>query len=787
MRALTRKMTRDAWRLRGQLAAIALVIACGVAVLVMSLSATAALSRSLDGYYDRARFPDVFLSLKRAPLALLDRVRELPGVAEAEARVSIGAALDLPGVLEPALGRLVSIPDRGEPALSRLHLRAGRLPDPGRHDEAVVSEAFSEALGLRPGDSVEAVIRGGLETVRIVGVGLSPEHVYSIPPGTFFPDDRRYGVFWMMRRGLAEAADLDGAFNDLVVRLEPGANERAVIEAIDRLAAPYGGAGAFSRDDQTSHRYVADELEQLRAMASVTPTVFLAVSALLLNVVLSRLVRTQREQIGVLKAFGYRRRDIAMHYLSLASAVVLVGAGLGVVGGAALADFMLTLYARFFRFPVVDAGVSASACFTAVGASLAAACFGAIGAVRRAAALPPAVAMRPEAPADYRASVLDAVRLAPRMSPATRMIVRHVERQPGRAAASVLGVAMAIAVLTLGTYVEDAIEFLIDFQFSASQRYDIAVTFIEPRNQRAVRELAALPGVLLAEPVRTVPVRLRHGPVVSLQSVTGVADSPTLSRTLDESGRAIPIPPEGLVLTENLAAELGAPPGSTIVVEVLDGQRPVIEARVEAVAASYIGSAAYMDLDALRRVLREGDDANGAFLSVDSGEAPALYRALKETPGVLGVSVKRAALDSFEKTLAESLLLMRLFNLAFASVIAVGVVYNGARISLAERSQEFATLRVLGFSRAEVGSIFFGELALLTLLAVPLGLALGYWLSALATAALQTESHRIPFVVTPGTLAHAAAFVLTAAVATAWSVRRQIDRLDLLAAMKAAG
>lgn len=787
MRTLTLKSLRDIGRLKAQLGAIALVMACGVSALVMSISASGALERSLDAYYDRARFADAFVSLKRAPLSLIERVREIHGVAEAEARIAVDVVLDAPGVAEPAIGRLVSIPERHDPALNRLHLKAGRMPEPGRAGEAVVNEAFAQALGVGPGDELLAVVNARRETIRIVGVALSPEFVYAIRAGNFVPDDRRFGVFWMRQERLAEIYDLDGAFNDLLLRLEPGASEAAVFDAVDALTEPWGGAGAFARKDQTSHAYVSDELEQLRSTSTVTPVVFLAVSALLLNIVLSRVVRTQREQIGVLKAFGYTRAQVAIHYLTLVGAVAFVGAALGVAGGALLADTLLRLYARFFRLPFVEGGVAWSTAALALAVTGAAAILGALSSVRRAAALPPAVAMRPEAPPDYRATFIEKAGLASRLAPPSRMILRHIERRPARALASVLGVALAIAVLSLGSYIDDAVDFLVDFQFSASQRQDLTLTFTEPRNEAAVRELGALPGVLESEPVRTVPVRLRHGPRWRLEAITGLPAEPRLNRALDDRNRPLAMPPSGLVLSSALADRLGADVGDVVTMEVLDGQRPTVEARVEAVAATYIGAGAYMDQAALRRLLREGDVATGAFLTIDSRAAPDLFRRLKETPDVASVTVKRAALDSFQKTIAQNLLILRLFNISFASVIAVGVVYNSARIALAERAHEFATLRVLGFYSHEVAAVFLGELALLALLAIPIGTALGYWFCILATSALTTETHRIPLVVSPNTLAFSVAFVLTAAIITAAGARRKIDQLDLLSVLKAAG
>jgi len=785
MRALDLKLLRDVRRQTGPMLAIAMVMACGVAAMTMMFTTTRSLQQSLDAFYERARFADVFASLKRAPLPLLDRIAEIPGVAHAEGRIAIDVNIDSPGVAEPAVGHILSIPDRVPPALNLLHLRSGRLPEPGRASEVVVNEAFAEALALRPGDTIPAVINGRYDRLRIVGTALSPEFVYAIRPGGFVPDDRRFGVFWMLEEQLAGLYDMDGAFNSLTIRLAPDAPVRAVIDAVDTLIEPYGGIGAVARRDQTSHRYITDELEQLRSMGSVMPTIFIAVSALLLNIVLSRLVRTQRIQIAMLKAFGYTSWRIGLHYLQFVAVVCLLGTGTGVIAGFVLGGWLTRLYVEFFRFPSIEYALEPQVAVGAVAVTTIAASLGALGAVRSAVRLPAAEGMRPESPPDYRATLIERSGFMRWLSPASRMIVRHIERQPVRAMVSSLGVALAIGVLTLGTFLADSIDFLMDFQFASAQRYDLAVSFIEPRHSAAVREMSSLPGALEVEPFRAVPVRLRHGHRWRLESITGLPADPRLARALDDRGFPIDVPPDGLVLSQALAQLLDASPGSTLDVEVLEGRRPTAEIRVAGLAATYIGTAAYMDLEALRRLMREGDVASGAYLTIDPRRAGQVYARLKETPGVASVAVKRAALDSFADTLAQSLLRMRLFNLGFATVIAVGVVYNSARIALAERSHELATLRVLGLYRSEIAAIFLGELAFLTLIAIPLGMLFGYGFCAFATSTMATESHRIPLVVYPSTLAFAVGVVLLAAGITAWEARRRLDHLDLLGVLKA--
>ncbi len=787
MAALDRKLIRDLARMWAQFSAIALIMACGVATLVMSLSTVSSLRRAQQAYYESCRFPQNFLHLKRAPLSLAARMSEIPGIQRIQTRIVVDVSLDVPGLPEPATGRLISIPDRAPYGLSELHLRRGRLPEPGRAGEVVASEAFVEAHRLGPGASLHTVINGRREAITIVGVALSPEYVYQIGPGDVFPDDRRFGVFWMLYDELAPAFDLDGAFNDVVVASAPGASEPDIVARLDDLTVPYGGLGATPRKDQTSHRYVSDEISQLRTMAMIPPTIFLSVASFIMNIVLSRIVRTQREQIAILKAFGYTNAEIGGHYLKMVLVVALCGGVMGIGAGAELGSMLTGLYRQFFRFPNIEFALNWRVAALGVGISFSAAAAGAVSSVRRAVRLPPAEAMQPEAPVDYRRSSVDLALLRRMLTPAARMTLRHLSRQPVRSTITCLGIATAVGVLILGSFSRDTVNYLIDFEFNLAQRHDIMVSFNEPAAPRSANELGALPGVIRAEPFRAVAARLRHGNVSRRVAILGLCERPTLGRVLSTAGSPVPIPGDGLLLTRSLADLLGCREGDTVTVEALEGQRPIREVRVASVVEGYLQAAAYMEIASVNRLMNESGLVSGAFLDTDPAATAKLYSTLKETPRVASVTIKRAALDSFRGTMAKNLLRMRLFNIAFACIIAFGVVYNSASISLAEQSHELATLRVLGFYRGEVAAILLGELAIITLAALPVGLLFGRVLVGIAASALQTETQRFPVIVNPSTYAVAVTVIIVASLGSAMAVRRGLDRLDLIGVLKTKG
>jgi putative ABC transport system permease protein len=782
--ALDRKLLRDVWEMKGQALAIAAVISAGVTMFVTYISNFESLQRTRAAFYESSRFGDVFASVRRAPARLEERIAAIPGVEVVATRVVADVTLDVEGLDEPATGRLISVPERDTPLLNDVFLRRGRWVDSQRDEEVLASEMFAEANELEPGDQVAAIINGRRRTLTIVGIALSPEYVYAIRPGEIVPDAQRFGLFWMSRQALASAFDMEGGFNDVSLRLARGASEAEVIDRLDDLLEPYGALGAIPQSQQLSAWTLENELSQLQTFGFMLPLIFLGVAAFILNVALTRALALQRPQIAALKALGYGNGELAWHYIKWGLMIAAFGSVAGVLAGAWLGSGLIRLYNAYFRFPILDYRLSTDVAVLAVVGSLAVAALGAQSAVRRAVRVPPAEAMRPEPPARYRRSFFEQPWRRVRPTHATRMVLRNLERQPVRSLVSIAGIAFAVAVLFVGLAFLDVMDTLINQQFVLTMRQDATLSFVEPRSGRAVFDVSRLPGVMDVEAVRAVPVRFRSMHRTRTLAITGVPENPELNRIVDRNGRTATVPPEGLVLSKMLGNILGVGPGGTVQVEVLEGHRPVRPVSVAALIDDALGLQAFMHVDALHRIMREGEVVTGAAVTVDSAQLDRFYRDVKLMPVVAGVALREVTLQNFRETMAETMNLSIFLNVFFAGIIAFGVVYNSARVSLSERSRELASLRVLGFTRGEISLILLGELALLTLAALPAGALIGYLLGQLIIAGFNNEVYRLSFVVAPATVAWSFLTIIGAAAISGLLVRRTLDRLDLVGVLK---
>ncbi|MBS0383899.1 MAG: ABC transporter permease [Proteobacteria bacterium] len=785
MRALNRKLWRDVWRMRLHAAGVALVLGCGLSVFVMAVGMRESLERTRASYYALNRMANLGVSLVRAPNRLEQDLADIPGVEAVETRVAALALLELPQIQEPASARLVSLPLLGRPRVNDLVLARGRWPDPAHADEVLVNQAFADALHLPLGGSLQATLYGRRQQLRIVGVANSPEFVFVAAPGELFPQPDRFGVIWMGRRALAQAFDLNGAFNEAVFRLGRGANAAAVSRSIDLKLRPYGSSGAYGRDRMISDRYLSEELRQLATMATFLPAFFLVVAAFLVNIALGRVIATERSNIGLLKAFGYTDAAVAWHYAKSALIFAMIGALLGIVGGIGFGRGVAGIYLRYYHFPALEFSASLPTYLWAFVAAIGAAGLGAIVSVMRAARLAPATALTPPRPTAFFETGRSIAALSKRLDAKSRIILRRIIRFPRRAATTALGIAFAIALLVVSRTFPAVMDHLLHVHFDVANRQAVTLSFMQPREMGALHDIQRLPGVIYAEPFRIDELIFRHGGRMVHEAVFGVPANARLNRVIGQREQTLTLPPSGMVLAQALAVKLHAAPGDSISVEQTTGRRIEANVRVSGIIEPMVGSSAYMDLDALSRLLGEPRRMTGAHVQLDQTQYAAFNRAIKATPAIAGASFVRLAQASMRRNFEEGVGMMNFIYAAFAAVMAGGVAFSAARITLAEQERDLATLRVLGFTRLEASYVLVGELLVLALLAAPFGCLLGAGLAMWLMKLFETDMYAFPFVFEPQGYAFAVTFTLACVLTAALIVRTGIDRLDMVGVLKA--
>ncbi|AMP88333.1 ABC transporter permease [Legionella pneumophila] len=784
--ALNKKLWRDVIKLRSQIITIALVVCSGVSVLIASVNTYVSLRNAQQEFYSKYHFADVFASLKRAPDYLEKRITEISGVSRVETRIVKDVVLDLPWMPEPAVGRFISISDKNKPGLNQLFLRQGRWPESNRYDEILVNESFANSHDLKPGDGIIALLNGHRERLKIVGIALSPEYVYAIRGEDLLPDNRHFGIFWMDRKALSTAFGMQGAFNDISIKLAPNASEQFVMAQLERMFHSYGLTIAYSRKDQVSDRFVTNEIKQQKIIATYIPPVFLMVAAFLLNLVTGRLISKEREQIATLKALGYGDLAIAYHYIKIILIIIVIGSLAGVSLGAWFGNLMTELYTEYFRFPKFSYLFSILAALIGILVCLLAALLGTLRAIYQVINLMPAVAMKPPAPIVYRATVIEKIKFFSRLPSSVKMVYRYILRHFLRTMLTCVGIALAMAIVILGLFWQDAIRYLINTQFIMAQREHALVSFNNPVNKIAVAELNKIIGVTSSEGYRIVPARLTYQHRSELSSLFGIAEHAKLKILLDKHLNRMTIPEQGLLISEGLAERLHLAVGDRLDIELLEGNKAKTQLTVQGIINDYVGMFAYIEIKALNRLLNEDRLINAAAITVDTKHVKHLYKKVKEIPKIATITFKTSIIKTFEETFAKHILVFTTILASFAIIIAVSVVYNNASITLAERARELTTLQVLGFTQGEVSTLLFLNHMFEIIISTPLGLITGYLLSWSILQLMQTDWFKIPFVIEAKTYVISIMVIFFSSLISFYIIQRKASHLNLTAVLKVA-
>ncbi len=790
MNTLGRKLVRDLYRSKWLLLTIGSIIAIGVMCFVSMQSAYHNLNRAKEKYYRQCRMADFWIDLKKAPVSELALLAEVPGVTEIHPRIQFYARADLPDVAKPINALVISLPDRRANVINDIVLRHGHYFTQRRPNEVIVNDAFAREHDLLPGDWIRLLLNNRREEFLVVGTGISSEFTYLLGPGEIVPDPRGFGVFYIKHTYAEEVFDFEGAANQVVGMLAPEARREnsETLRRAELLLEPFGVFMVTPLSQQPSNLFLSSEIGGLGAFATVVPSIFLAVAALVLNVLINRLARQQRTVVGTLKALGYGDWTIFGHFLTFGLTVGVAGGLAGSFLGYLSATGMTMVYRAFFEFPDLRSNFYWYTHAVGISISLLCAILGSLRGARSMLCLQAAEAMRPEPPRSGHAIVLERWLggLWKGLSSVWRMALRSLFRARVRTAAGVFAAAMGAGLLVSGFMMYESSFYLLDFQFQRVTRSDVDLTFESERGRDAIGEVRGLPGVDHAEPVLNVGCTFVHGPYRRKGAVMGLLQDARLTIPRDTQARPISLPESGLVISRRLASILHVGPGEVVTMIPVKGERRPVDVAIVEVADSYMGLAAYAELGHLSRLVGEEFVVTGAQLAISGrpDDLSRMFRRLKETPGVRSVVVRRDTVENLYQTLVINQLVFIGMLIVFAGAVFFGSIVNASMVSLAERQREVATFLALGYDQWRVGGIFLRESMLTNLAGTLLGFPVGYLLMVATAVGYESDLLRLPIVSSPwiwlSTLALSILFALLAHCAVQW----RIHKLDYVEALK---
>lgn len=703
MSVLDRKLARELRSSRWLLLAIISIICVGVMMYVYMRSVWFNLSLAQERYYAEGRMADFWIDVKKAPLTDLRALSNLPGVSEIRPRIQFFATVDLADAPLPLNGIVLSLPDTQQRIINDIVLVRGGYFSDTRAEEVIVNDAFARKHKIHPGQWITLILNNRQQELFVVGTAISCEYVYLVSPGAFVPDPEHFGVFYLKHSYAEEVFDMNGAANQVVGLLAPEVRQHpeALLDQAERMLAPYGVLNKYPRHDQSSNRFVSDEIRGLGIFSSFMPVIFLIVAALVLNVLVSRLVEQQRTIIGTLKATGYSDTALLLHYLKYGLAVGLCGGLLGWVSGYFMANWVTSMYHIYFEFPDLSNRIYPGTYLTALGISLACALIGSLRGARLAINLQPAEAMCPRPPASGGRVWLEQIGpLWRRLSFGWRMVLRLVIRNRLRTVVGMFAASMGAGLLVCGFMLGEAMNFLVEYQYEQVSSSDIDLALTDEHGVGVLDEARGLPGVDAAEPLLSVAGTFISGPYHRKGGVTGLRPDTRLTTPRDHQSRPIEIPSVGLVMSRKLSELLHVRAGDTVVFQPSQGRQEPHTIPVTRITDNYLGLSTYADIDYLSRLLGEELAVNGLQLKTDPTPkaSAALYAQLKELPAIQAVNRRSDVIHNLRVNYIEVQYIFISLMVFFAGVIFFGSILNAALIGLAERRREVATLLVLGYS-----------------------------------------------------------------------------------------
>ncbi len=785
MKVLNRRLWHTIRGSLGQFLGMAIIITVGISLYIGITTAFFNLSQSQEVFYQDNNFADYYFYVVRAPESIMKQVESVPGVALASARIQ----KDVPVLKEEderASVRITSYALPIENQVNSIQLLDGRLfsENPvGGGIEVMVNQGYLDANFLSLGDKIDIVAENKKYSVKVAGTATGPEFTYIMKDASnMMPDNETFGIMMVPLKQAQQLFNLSGQFNQVLVQFTPGADVDATVKSIEDLLSPYGNLSSFPRKDQLSHAALEGELAGLDAMSSFLPLVFLSIAAAIQFVILRRMIKTQRTQIGIMKALGFDNWQIVYHFSSYAILVCAFGALAGILAGVSMASYFSDMYAMFFNLPQAIGGVNYQVIINSLLLSLGVGALAGFSASRPVLSISPAESMRPSPPGRSSRSLLEYwTWLWSKLSSSWKMAFRTISRNRFRLVISIFGMVSAVALLILSMFTNDAVDYLMDQHFNKESSYDYMLTFNQPVKESELLSISRLEGVNIIEGLFYLPIRVHHQGQTSEDVLVGINPSNTLKKPTRENGSLIPIPSEGMIISRRTANRLGLQVGDTVHLETLMGLGPARYADVKITAVNHqlFGNESFISLPQANQILQESQLITGALMKVNSRQAKIIESQLSDMTGITSIVSRQKERDNI-MSMMDSMIYMVSTMIMFSVILGFVIIYNSVIMSFNERKRELASLLTIGFTRREVAGIMWRETIPQAVPAILLGLPAGKMLADLYFKSIDFDMWYMPVVIYPSSYALAALGGVVFVVLGQWAASRGIKKLNII-------
>jgi len=772
-----------------QFLGMAAIIAVGISFYIGFNTMLVNLHHTQDVFYADNNFADHYFYVVKAPEAVVKQVENVDGIKKATGRIQ----KDIPVLKDDgsrATVRLTSYSLPLEIEVNRIQILEGRYfqkyPGGGAF-EVMIDPAFFTTNHINFGDTLDLIAENHKYPVTIVGTAAGPEFSYPMKDSSnLITDYNTFGIMMMPHNQAQKVLNLPGQINQVIVQFVPGADIDAAVKSINTILEPYGSLMDFPRQDQSSHAVLDAKLDGIESVSGFMPALFLLVAAAIQFVLISRMVKTQRIQIGILKAIGYNNSQIIAHFSTYTLIVGILGASMGVGLGIALSSYFSSMFAMYFNLPATLGTVNLQVIINSIVLALGVSLLAGLTASRGVVSISPAESMRPTPPASSRRSMLEAwTWLWNKLDTSWKMVFRTISRNHLRLMITLMGVAVAVGLLFLSLVAQDSVNYLMMHHFTDEISYDYMLQFEKPVKNYELLSISNIDGVQQTEGFFALPVEIHFNGKSTDDLLQGQSSSSTLKLPAAENGSSLNIPEEGIIISQKTAAELGVNVGDTVnaATALAIGPKHTADLRITAINHQLFGSEAYASIEQVNRIMQESSLVSGAMLLVNANKIEALETELAEIPGIASIQSRQDEIDnvtSYMDTVTSTIGSM----LFFATLLGFVIIFNSVLLSFNERKRELISLLAVGFTHQEISWLLFKETIPQAVLGILVGIPAGRLLVIMYFNSLDFDMWTMPLIIDPSSLITAALGGIAFVLMGQWFANRSIKDLDIVELLK---
>ncbi|MEE8373448.1 MAG: FtsX-like permease family protein [Dehalococcoidia bacterium] len=791
MNMLQRKLIRDLTASKWLFLAVAVVIFLGVALFESSFLGYRNLKTSYEFTYDQLAFADFTVKVVEAPWETVAELESLPGVQAVTGRVNTDIPLTLTGdTPKTILVRAISLPANSRPAVNNVKVEEGDYFDQSDGDVLLMDKSFAEHHDLQPQDAVYLAADEGDSPYQIKGIVTSPEYIWPAKSRQeILVSSETFGVVFVSHDTAANLTGKD-TINEFSFLVEEGADRDSVIDAVkDALGShDYQIMDVVTLEDQPSNAALQLDLQQFSEMAEVFPALFLIVGALATYILLTMLVQNQRSQIGLMRAVGYTRRQVLVHYLSFALAIGVVGAVAGTVAGYLLSEVVTQFYGGILGLPYTSTKMGWLE-WMALGEGMTAGILPCVIAgivpAWSASRLPPSEAMRTPSPTAGRRLLLE--RLFPfltRLSSLWKIPLRNIFRSRRRSLYTIIGVAFGISLILVSAAFIDSFEHVFDLQFNRIQKSDAQINFARPQPYDVVEGVQNWSEVERAEPILQIPTQMVHSDRTYATMVVGLPAGSELYGLLSPDGEQVDVARNGILLSSTLRDTLDIEKGDTLfLLSEHSIEHGIGQLEVAGFVMQTLGSFGYVSLQQAQELAGGERVVSGIMLSVDPEHVDGLREKARSIPGTPSVVLTAETTGQINDMMGLIRGMMWVM-LGFGALLSLAIVFTIVTVSIMERRREIATMRTLGETKGRIAAMITIENIVLGLAGIIVGIPLGYYLAMSLMSLVQTDMMDFSLAIFPRTYALTVGLIILIVLIAQVPSLRNLNRMDLAKVIK---